>query len=244
MLPFELSFRKLLGSLVPQLPKNDVDKHEMFVALWHQLKHEKTVLMQRQIILNASSPDTEEIKSLIDVLDSQIEEAARSANRVLEPFQEEFEAVQRVYHSRRRLALSQRKFFPIPYRNFKNFLSQIYNFRKLQFVSFWRFLFPRLEHAAKGSTGPKVALVMGLILVTTIGVQVFNENARIPANTEHIIENETISAETSIDPITGQSKTVIITRTTISAQVEINATQDSIKVPTPEKETVAGKPND
>lgn len=263
MLPFNLSFRNLLRVSIPQLRDDDVDKYEAFVSLWHQLKHEKTVLEQdkdkedqarqkkllllkelqerkRQLVQEKTTLDEKKDKAQYDrcsklisecdksikkcevdpikVIDDQIKEAAKGVNKILGPVKAQFNAVQRLYSARRRLALSQGKFLQIPASpiNFVKFIRQILKFRWLQIITFGRLLGPRLVNALKEQAVPKLALAILCIGGISFGGQAFHNfvNRIHPS-----VDTNLAFVETEVNPTAGTTTTLVKATTKIRVSV-------------------------
>lgn len=234
MLPFNPSFRNLLRRFIPQLIDEDVDNYENAVSLWHQFRQEKN-------ILDPEDPNRKAIDKLI-------EKASRRTNEVLSPVRKEFNNLQRLYTARRRLGLSGGKFLQIPSSpsRFVRLIKVIFEFRRRQFITFWRFFGPRLANLLKAPTAPKLAAGVAMVCLLAIGGRAFHNSTKQFSG--EIVESPQVEtfvpASTTMDPTTGTTQTIITTKTTITTTTHTTTTSvlDTSEV-IESKERMADKPN-
>jgi len=102
MMPYNLTFRRLLRKTVPQLTPENINDYENLTATRHHLVQEKALLPPGQP------------KPIGPVFDALIKESARQATSILSPHQDVLNASQELWSARRRLALQQGHFLQIP----------------------------------------------------------------------------------------------------------------------------------
>lgn len=90
MMPYSLTFRRLLKKYIPQLTDEEIDRHESLLALRTHLLYES----------NSIPPG----------IPAEITQISEEANRIIEPVAEEFTRTVQLWSARRELALEQRYF--------------------------------------------------------------------------------------------------------------------------------------
>jgi hypothetical protein len=171
MMPFALSFRRLVLKYIPQLKSEDLDRHESLIALRHQLIQEK----------NIKPPQTH-----LPILDENIEKAAREANAILAPYKKEFEAVLRLWLARRQLALKQGGLLQIPttWEGFVGFFGALGNYLWVQVTTFPTLTRNRIKNLSLGHW-VAIAVLVILLCLGAISLKKGDQIGKIPKQPEN-----------------------------------------------------------
>ena len=100
MMPYNLTFRRLLRKTVPQLTPEKINEYESLTATRHHLIQEKSLL-----------PPKKPVQPVLSLL---IKESAQQATIILSPHKRVLDASQELWVARRQLALQQGHFLQIP----------------------------------------------------------------------------------------------------------------------------------
>ncbi len=97
MLPFNMSFRRMVFKYIPQIKAEDLDRHEGLIAFRHK------VIQERKIIKDTSKSHEHNYK-----------QTTKEANSIIAPYQKLFTAVQKLYSAKKQYAQQQGNFQQIP----------------------------------------------------------------------------------------------------------------------------------
>lgn len=166
MMPFDLSFRRLVRKYIPQLSHQELNRHESLVALRHQLIQEEH--MQPPGIPAKLPPGVS-----ARVLSPAIEAATRDANAILAPYKEQYEAVLRLWIARRNLAHKRGGMLQIPTTvdGLTGLVSAIVKHIGVEFSTWWVLTGNRLKYGFQNQRKEKGVFATVLIALLIWGLR-------------------------------------------------------------------------
>ncbi len=162
MMPLHPSFRRLVLEHIPDLDREDLDNYDSLIALRLEFVHRRSHVSGLPPIPIKTNPDNQGPKDGAgkpktgddpnasrsqfrppkrrqqgtprEELDHLIEETTRQANKIIEPYRAQFDALHKLWSARRNLALHQGGILQIPssWEGLKGFVSALGNYFRVQ----------------------------------------------------------------------------------------------------------------
>lgn len=121
MLPFSLSFRRLLKKYIPQLSTEDLIRYENLTSLRHQLLHDiqypPYIIKMKKFI--RTDPDYGDIYKEVEIeknftSEDEIDDITNEANKIIKPVEKYFDKVKKYDVARKQYIFAQGNLFQIP----------------------------------------------------------------------------------------------------------------------------------
>lgn len=125
MLPFNLSFRRILLRNIRKLKPDDISEFESLTALRHQFSEEKR--------LSNSQPDSNRSqKNNKSAINEVLNDLDLKTNNILADHKSKILKLHKIYIARKKVAFVQRNIFQFPFLKFWKYLGVLWNYKRKQ----------------------------------------------------------------------------------------------------------------